>query len=262
MTNLLSILALGFWLGMRHATDPDHVVAISTIVARNKKWGASWLLGAVWGLGHTVTIFAVGTAIIMFKVNIPPRVGLAMEFGVGLVLIALGAFNMAGGSLGTLGLQVHSHAHDHHDPGHGHLPSAGGGHSHSHAHLREVKLGWLRSLVRDAGLFQILRSGAVGLVHGLAGSAAVALLVLATIKEPPAAVMYLLVFGAGTLVGMLLMSALMEMSMLSLGRKWRKADKVMALGTGLLSAAFGAWVVYKIGWADGLFGPNPSWTPE
>jgi len=263
MTNLLSILAFGFWLGMRHSTDPDHVVAVSTIVARNKKWGASWLLGAVWGLGHTITIFVVGVAIIMFKVVIPPRIGLGMEFSVGLVLIALGLFNMAGYSLGAWGVPVHTHGHDHHDPEHAHLPlESGKGHSHSHAHLHEVKLGWLRSFVHDAGLFQILRSGAVGLVHGLAGSAAVALLVLATIKEPRAAVMYLLIFGAGTLAGMLLMSALMELSMLSVGRWWSRADKAMAVGTGLISVAFGLWVVYQMGWVNGLFGANPSWTPE
>ncbi len=262
MTNIITILVFGFWLGMRHSTDPDHVVAVSTIVARNKKWGASWLLGAVWGLGHTITIFAVGVAIILFKIQIPPRIGLGMEFSVGLVLIALGVFNMAGYGLGTLGVPIHEHSHDHHDPEHHHLPLGGKSHSHEHAHLREVKLGWLKTLIHDAGLFQIARSGAVGLVHGLAGSAAVALLVLATIKEPRAAVMYLLVFGAGTLAGMLIMSSLMELSMLSLGRWWSRADRVMALGTGFLSVAFGLWVVYQMGWVNGLFGAHPSWTPE
>jgi high-affinity nickel-transport protein len=261
MNDILSVTLVGFWLGMRHATDPDHVVAVSTIVARNKKWGASWLLGAVWGLGHTVTIFLVGAAIILFKVAIPPRVGLSMELAVGGVLIALGAFNMAGFSLGAVGVKTHSHGHDHHDPEHHHLPLAGT-HSHEHAHLRDVKLGWLKRHVHDAGLFQLLRSGAVGLVHGLAGSAAVALLVLAAIPEPRAALAYLLVFGAGTLAGMLIMSSLMELSMLSLSRWWPRADRAMSFATGLLSAGFGLWVVYKIGWSDGLFAANPSWTPE
>lgn len=258
----LSLLAIGFWLGMRHATDPDHVVAVSTIVARNKKLGASWLLGAMWGFGHTVTIFLVGVAIILFKVTIPPRIGLSMEFCVGLVLIALGLFNMAGYSLGTVGLKVHSHPHDHHDPEHGHLPLSGKAHTHEHAHLHEVKLGWLKGLVRDAGLYQLLRSWSVGLVHGLAGSAAVALLVLTTIQEPRAAVFYLLIFGVGTMAGMLILSTLMELSMLSLGHWWRKADNLMAFITGLGSVAFGLWVVYHMGWVNGLFGANPQWTPE
>ena len=264
MTDPFSILALGFWLGMRHAADPDHVVAMSAIVARNKKLGASWLLGAMWGLGHTVTIFAVGVAIILFKVTIPPRVGLVMEAAVGVVLAALGLFNMAGYSLGEVGLPRHSHPHDHHDPEHGHvlLGAPKDGHSHLHPHLREVKLGWLRSMIRDAGLFQLIRSCAVGLVHGLAGSAAVALMVMATIGEPRAAVFYLLVFGAGTLAGMLILSALMEISMLSLGRWWNRADRAMALATGLLSVGFGVWVVYRIGWVDGLFSANPRWTPR
>jgi high-affinity nickel-transport protein len=262
MRDLASILALGFFLGMRHSADPDHVVAVSTIVARNKKWGASWLLGAVWGLGHTVTIFVVGVALIVFKVAIPPRVGLGMEFSVGLVLVALGLFNMAGHSLGTLGLTVHSHPHDDRDGEHAHLHAHGDRHAHAHAHLREVKLSWLRSIVRDAGAFQLIRSGAVGLVHGLAGSAAVALLVLAAIPEPRAAVFYLLVFGAGTLAGMLLMSAAMEYSLLSLGRRWAFADKIMTACTGLVSVAFGIWVLYRTGWVGGLFGAHPSWSPE
>ncbi|MDD5305235.1 MAG: high-affinity nickel-transport family protein, partial [Elusimicrobia bacterium] len=96
MNHPLSVLALGFLLGMRHATDADHVVAVSALVARDRRPGAAWLLGAVWGLGHTATLFALGVAIILFKVVIPPRAGLGMEFAVGLMLLALGALNLSG----------------------------------------------------------------------------------------------------------------------------------------------------------------------
>src|SRR5215831_936027 len=94
--NLLSILALGFMLGMRHATDADHVVAISTIVSRERRIRSAAWVGALWGLGHTLTISAVGVGIIVFTLVIPPRLGLSMEFSVGLMLVLLGALNLRG----------------------------------------------------------------------------------------------------------------------------------------------------------------------
>lgn len=95
MVSLLSILFLGFFLGMRHATDADHVVAVTTIVARERSLRAAAPIGAVWGLGHTVTILLVGGGIIVFGVVIPPRVGLTMELSVALMLILLGGLNLA-----------------------------------------------------------------------------------------------------------------------------------------------------------------------
>ncbi|HKV73145.1 MAG TPA: hypothetical protein VJN95_01395, partial [Gemmatimonadales bacterium] len=96
MNGLFSIVALGFFLGMRHATDPDHVVAVTTIVARQKKAGSAAWIGALWGLGHTLTILIVGGGIILFRWVIPPRLGLSMEFSVGLMLILLGIMNLSG----------------------------------------------------------------------------------------------------------------------------------------------------------------------
>jgi len=96
MTSGLAILAIGFFLGMRHATDPDHVIAVSTIVSRERSIGKAALIGILWGLGHTLTILAVGAAIILFGLAIPARVGLTMEFCVGLMLILLGVLNLSG----------------------------------------------------------------------------------------------------------------------------------------------------------------------
>src|ERR1700724_2503522 len=96
MIGLLSIVALGFFLGMRHATDPDHVIAVTTIVTRQKSVRHAALIGILWGLGHTITIFLVGTSIILFSVVIRARVGLTMELSVGLMLIFLGASNLTG----------------------------------------------------------------------------------------------------------------------------------------------------------------------
>src|SRR6266481_250965 len=94
MVSFLSIMAVGFFLGMRHATDPDHVIAVTTIVARQRSLTRAALTGAFWGLGHTLTIFVVGAAIILFDVVIPARIGLSMEFSVALMLIFLGVMNV------------------------------------------------------------------------------------------------------------------------------------------------------------------------
>src|ERR1700681_200487 len=96
MTALLAIMLLGFVLGMRHATDPDHVVAVTTIVSRERTMLHAASIGALWGLGHTFTILAVGSTIILFKLTIPPRLGLSMELSVGLMLILLGVLHLTG----------------------------------------------------------------------------------------------------------------------------------------------------------------------
>src|SRR5258708_28412944 len=96
MLTLLSIIALGFFLGMRHATDPDHVIAVTTIVSRQRSVRHAALIGLLWGLGHTITIFVVGSTIILFGLVIPPRIGLTMELSVGIMLILLGILNLSG----------------------------------------------------------------------------------------------------------------------------------------------------------------------
>ena len=167
MTHLMSLLGLGFILGMRHSTDADHVVAVSTIVAREKRLGPACILGMVWGLGHTITIFAVGAAIIFLKLVIPARVGLSMEFAVGLMLVLLGALNVAGLGLGSLGAAEHAHAHDHahgdHDHSHGEAHHHHDAAPHVHAHTHALTFGWLES----PGHFQMWRSLSVGFPHWL-----------------------------------------------------------------------------------------------
>jgi len=254
VTNLLAIISLGFLLGMRHATDADHVVAVATIVARSKKLGTSWFLGACWGLGHTITVFLVGVAIILLKVKIPVRVGLSMEFAVGLALVALGLLNISGYNLGSWGIPKHNHPHNPEDPEHHHeVTPELYAMEHAHTHAHEISIHWLDRLVQQTGTFQILRASVVGLVHGLAGSAAVALLVLTLIGSPRAAVLYLLIFGAGTLAGMLILSALMELTMLRFVNWWKNMDQWLTVATGLISLAFGLYVMVQIGFVDGLF---------
>src|SRR2546427_447514 len=241
MISFLSIIALGFFLGMRHATDPDHVIAVTTIVSRERQISKSAWIGVFWGIGHTVTIFVVGAAIILFDLVIPPRIGLSMELSVGVMLILLGVINVrsflrsmpvsredAGSRL------VHSHAHSHsdyvHNHPHGHSPEV-----HSHAAGRNP-LSWLDRVLSGFRAYRPIRPLIVGIVHGLAGSAAVALLVLATIRNPRWAVAYLLVFGVGTIAGMMLITMSIASSFhLVSGRKFFHR---LALASGLLSLGF------------------------
>src|SRR4030081_3985871 len=110
--NIISFLSLGFFLGMRHATDADHVVAIATIVSRERSMVGSALIGAAWGVGHTITVMAVGAAIIVFGVVIPPKLGLSMEFPVGIMLVLLGVLTLTGMGRAVGAAPAHAHAAD------------------------------------------------------------------------------------------------------------------------------------------------------
>lgn len=268
MISLLSILALGFFLGMRHATDPDHVIAVSTIVSRQRNIKKSALIGIFWGVGHTLTIFVVGAAIILFGLVIPPRLGLSMELSVGLMLVLLGVMNVAAfvRSMPARPVQsddspklVHSHYHSHgdyvHTHGHAHEPEQ---HTHS---LEQTPVAWLDRTLGKSGLYQPLRPLVIGIVHGLAGSAAVALLVLATIRNPYWAMAYLLVFGIGTIAGMMLIT-LSIASAFHLAGKNARFSRHLGLASGLISLVFGLVVAYQILTVNGLLSGHPQWTPR
>ena len=260
--NLASLLLLGFFLGMRHATDADHVVAIATIVARQRTLRGSALIGAAWGVGHTVTIMAVGGAIILFGVVIPPRLGLSMEFAVGVMLVLLGVLTLTGaGRLGGAAIG-HRHAHIHGDYVHSH-PHAHDAAGHGHAEDR-TPLAWLdRSILGGLPMYPYARPLIVGLVHGLAGSAAVALLVLTIIREPAWAIGYLLLFGVGTIGGMMLITLLLAAPFALTSGALPRFNWQLRVASGLVSFGFGLFLVYDIGFADGgLFTANPSWVPH
>ncbi len=218
--NPLALLGLGFVLGVRHATDPDHVVAVAAITARTRRLLPAAWLGVVWGMGHSLTLFLVGGAILAFNLVVPPRVGLALEFAVALALVTVGALNLRRG-----------HGHPHDDiPGHGRIPA------------------W--------------RAFFVGLVHGLAGSAAAALLVLATVQEAGLGLLYLLVFGVGTMAGMALVTTGFAAPVAALTHRHPRFAPATRWFTGLASVAFGLWLAYQIGFVDGLFGAAPRWDPH
>jgi len=264
-----AVLAIGFFLGMRHATDPDHVIAVSTIVSRERTIAKAGLIGMLWGLGHTVTIVAVGAAMILFGVAIPARLGLTVEFSVGLLLILLGVWNLSGAMKWVtekfapahpphLGEHVHVHGHAAHVHFHRHTHEPG----EEHHGATLVPPHWLRVSFARLGLYYSLRPLLIGIVHGLAGSAAVALLVLGTIREPRWAVFYLLVFGVGTIMGMMLITAAIALPFSFASYKMVWLHRGLVAGSGLLSLAFGLFVSYHIGFVDGLFSNHPSWTPR
>jgi ABC-type nickel/cobalt efflux system permease component RcnA len=269
MIALLSIIALGFFLGMRHATDPDHVIAVTTIVSRQRSIRHAAVIGALWGVGHTITILAVGSAIILFGLVIPPRVGLTMEFSVGLMLILLGVLNLSGIMRWItetltpmqLGQHAHAHPHRHGDYVHSHSHEHGGPEKHGHAE-DATPVGWMDRTFGRLGLYQVLRPLAVGIVHGLAGSAAVALLVLTTIRVASWAVFYLLVFGLGTVAGMMLITAAIAMPFKFSEMRFARLNRGLALASGLISLGFGLFIVYQMGFVNGLFTHNPTWVPH
>ena len=266
MITLLSIIALGFFLGMRHATDPDHVIAVTTIVSRQRSIRHAALIGVLWGFGHTITILTVGSAIILFGIVIPPRVGLTMELSVGLMLILLGVLNLSGmmrwitETLTPSQPGMHSHSHAHGDFAHSH-PHDHNPENHGHAE-DATPLGWMDRTFGRLGLYQIIRPLAVGLVHGLAGSAAVALLVLTTIRVPSWAILYLLVFGIGTVAGMMLITAAIAVPFKVSGNRFARFNRGLGLASGLISVAFGVFIVVEMGFVNGLFTHNPNWVPH
>lgn len=257
MTALPAILALGFFLGMRHATDPDHVVAVATIVSRHRRAGSAAAIGAAWGLGHTLTILIVGGGIILFGWVIPPRVGLSLELAVGVMLIVLGAANLRDlirlfrHAPGAPHPEVHSHAHAHgdyvHTHPHGHTPER-----HPHEPER-TPVSWLDTHLGGMTLYRLLRPLIVGIVHGLAGSAAVALLVLAAISEPRWALLYLVLFGAGTIVGMMIVTAAIALPFRYAGMRSGFFAARLRVAAGMVSLLFGTFLVYRIGIVQGLF---------
>jgi high-affinity nickel permease len=266
MIALLSIVALGFFLGMRHATDPDHVIAVTTIVSRQQSIGHAALIGILWGIGHTITILIVGSAIILFGIVIPPRLGLSMELSVGLMLILLGVLNLSGIMrwITEMFTPVRSENHTHsHVLGNSAVRHSHGIRSEKNEHDEENKsVGWMDRTFGRLGVYQVVRPLIVGLVHGLAGSAAVALLVLTTIRVPSSAVAYLLVFGIGTIAGMMLITTAIAVPFKYSKTRFARLNHSLGLVSGIISVAFGAFIVYEMAFVNGLFRHTPNWVPR
>lgn len=229
MIGLTSALGIGALLGLKHASDADHVVAVTAIVARERSVARAARIGVLWGLGHSLTVFVLGGAIVAFRLVVPPRLGLALEFGVALMLVLLGFSNLR--------------------------PAKAGGHSHPHGDGTPDALAVPAS---RTGFRPVL----VGIVHGLAGSAAVAILVLTTIQDTAWALAYLLVFGAGTIGGMLAVTVLVAAPAAFAADRVARLQTGIRLAAGALSVAFGILLARELIVDGGLFSATPTWDPH
>ena len=211
--SLLFTFIASLLLGMRHATDPDHIVAVTTIVTRERSVAKAAGIGAVWGIGHTITLLVVGGAIIGFKVAMNARLGLSLELCVAIMLIVLGLLNLFN----------------------------------------------VRARTSDIGAS---RPFLVGIVHGLAGSAGAALLIVPLIDDPRWAALYLLTFGLGTIVGMALITLTIAFPSLLAAAHLPNFQRSLRLASGAVSLVFGLYLAHKIGFRDGLFTSTARWTPN
>ena len=202
MTLLVTFIT-SLLLGMRHATDPDHVIAVTTIVSSERSLSRAARIGALWGLGHTLTILIVGSAIIFFKVAFSVRLGLSMEFTVAVMLIVLGLLNL------------------------------------TTANAPMTRVSPARPVV-------------IGVVHGLAGSAGAALLLVPLIDDPRFAALYLVVFGLGTIAGMSIVTLAIAAPALVAGAPTARVQRSLRIASGVVSVVFGLYLAHKIG-TEGLF---------
>jgi High-affinity nickel-transport protein. len=229
-TSIAFALVVGFLRGLQHALDPDHLVAVSTIVSEHKSIWRSSLVGTFWGLGHTASLVAVSLVIILLRPTIPEHVMSWMEMPVAVMLIVLGV-NTTWRAMRERGWQIHTHDHSHDDTSqhkHIHVHS---GDEHDHKHP----------------LFHIgRRPFIVGVVHGLAGSAVVTLAALAAIPSVALGLTWLALFGIGTIGGMLLMSAAISLPFVITVRRFSAINGAIRLLAGVFSIGFGLMIAWDI----------------
>jgi high-affinity nickel permease len=223
----LAILGLGFLLGTRHALDADHIAAVSTLLSTRPRLQTSGFIGLCWGLGHTLMLLIVGLAVILLKVRIPVPVAQTLEVGVGVMLIVLGS------SLAwtIYRQQWHLHSHEHDGAHHAHLHRHEEREDHEHTH-------WMRLSVRPL---------CIGMVHGLAGSAALLLIVLSTVQTLWQGILYITVFGVGSIAGMVLIGFLISVPMVLSATYGGRAQALMQGLASMGSVALGIMILVRNG---------------
>jgi len=234
----LALLALGLVFGLKHATEVDHVVAVSTIVSEHRSVLRSALVGGLWGLGHTASLIIVGVVVLVFRVAIPQRVANWLEFGVALMIIALGVLAITRVLRRRADIHLHRHSHDGQSHVHVHF------HDHSNEHAAFASGEPSPSPHSHAIALIGFKPLLVGAMHGLAGSAALTLLVLTQIQSISLGLFYLALFGLGSTTGMLLMSGLIGLPFALSGRRLTSINYGLQTIAGTVSIAFGLWYAY------------------
>lgn len=237
MTSTFSILVFGLLLGIKHATEADHVAAVATLTTGQSSVAHTMKLGVAWGIGHTMTLMVFGGLVLWLGTNIPPRMEQSLELCVSIMLIVLGADVLRR----LIKQRIHVHVHSH-SPGHQHV--------HVHSHGGESSNSF--SPEHRHQHIPPLRALAVGMMHGMAGSAAMIALSLGTVSTWPMGLLYIAIFGIGSIVGMALLSVAITIPL-----RWF-SDYLVWLHNGMtglvggFSCVLGAFMFYQIGFADEL----------
>ncbi len=225
-SNFLTFLSVGFLLGLRHALDADHLAAVSTVLAERPSMRASSLVGLWWGVGHTLTLMLVGAVVLVSGIHIPEPFALMAESGVGLLLVVLG---------GTLALKLfrerwHLHRHVHDGEPHVHLHSHQRREDHVHPH-------WAR---------QSLRPLLIGMAHGVAGSAALMLVIVSNTSGIGQGLLYIAVFGLGSIGGMLMIGLTLSVPVIYSRAIGQRAFWAVQGAASLGSVGLGLWMLYRL----------------
>lgn len=240
--SILAVLTIGLVFGLKHATEVDHVVAISTIVSQHKSIFRSALVGALWGLGHTTSLLVIGVIVLTLRVAIPEIVSSWLELGVAVMIIFLGISALRSALQKNANVHMHQHSHNglshthvhFHEKSTSHAPARHGQHSHA-----VTRLGWKPVLI--------------GMMHGLAGSGALTLLVLTQISSSLIGFLYVATFGFGSIAGMLLMSGIIALPFALTSRRLTHLNRGIQTLAAVLSICFGLWYAYRAGTNASLF---------
>lgn len=232
------VLLLGLFIGMRHALEADHVAAVASLVTRSRTKGDAMRMGLAWGMGHTVSLCAVGVIILSLDTVLPARFALVLEFAVGFMLVWLGADVLRR----LIRERIHFHQHRHADGTahfHAHSHAGEGDHrasTHEHKHIRHIQT----------------RSFAVGLMHGMAGSAALILVAVDRLDSLWTGLMYMALFGIGSMAGMAALTLVIVVPLRKAADRAATAYRALNAMVGIGTLGFGGWVIYHVGFVEGL----------
>ena len=221
-----AVIAISLALGVRHAFEPDHLAAVSTLATRQGRAVQAALLGLAWGLGHTASVGVVALLMIAGGLTLPARLWPAADAVVGLLLVVLGASVLWRYARGRW--HMHRHAHAGEGAPHLHLHSHAHGGAHAHTHAR----------------WDGRRSLGFGLLHGLAGSGALVVLLVATVPTAGLKLAYVAAFGVGTMLGMLAVSLTLVAVVRFASRGGTRWATVLHLGSAVASVAVGVLLVH------------------
>lgn len=232
--SLASTLVLGFLLGLRHALDADHVAAVATLATGTRSLGRTVAQGVAWGMGHTLTLMLFGGAVLVAGAVVPEQAARSLELAVGVMLVLLGADTLR--RLRRERIHFHAHRHASHQA-----------HFHAHSHRGETAPHDPKRHEHEHPPGFPARALVVGMVHGMAGSAALVLLSLEVLHSPAWGLVYIAIFGAGSILGMALLSVAIAVPLRLTSRRLGWAYRGLSATVGLVTMVLGGWIVLRIG---------------